>query len=129
MHTEVDTSQATVTPWPTGTPLPDATVTASTTGDREHGQQLYEQTCFACHGMQGEGVPGLGLPLVTSPLVMYAPDDELLDFLRTGRPADHPDNVTGVSMPPAGGRPDWSDEDLLDVIAYLRWLRDQATGS
>ncbi|NOG51901.1 MAG: hypothetical protein HND48_22555 [Chloroflexi bacterium] len=60
---------------------------------------------------------------MTSPLIRYAPDAELLAFLRVGRPADHPDNTTGVSMPPSGGRPDWGDTELLDVIAYLRWLR------
>lgn len=117
--------QATVTPWPTATPAPQATVTASQVGDRERGQKYYSETCFACHGLQGEGVSGLGLPLVTSPLVMYAPDNELLAFLRSGRPSDHPENTTGVSMPPSGGRPDWSDQQLLDIIAYLRWLRDQ----
>lgn len=117
--------QATPSPWPTSTPLPQATVVASPFGDRESGQQIYATTCFACHGMQGEGIAGLGLPLVTSPLVMFSPDDELLDFLRTGRPADHPENVTGVSMPPGGGYPDWSDQQLLDIVAHLRWLRDQ----
>jgi hypothetical protein len=68
----------------------------------------------------------LGLPLVTSPLVMYAPDMELLMFLRVGRPADHPDNVLGVSMPPSGGRPDWGNAEFADIIAYLRWLRTQS---
>jgi hypothetical protein len=28
-------------------------------------------------------------------------------------------------MPPSGGRPDWSDADFADIIAYVRWLRDQ----
>ncbi|MFZ2879941.1 MAG: c-type cytochrome [Phototrophicaceae bacterium] len=105
------------------TPLPDATVVASGQGSIERGHTLYTETCAGCHGFEGEGVPGLGLPLVTSPLIRYAPDAELLAFLRVGRPADHPDNTTGVSMPPSGGRPDWGDTELLDVIAYLRWLR------
>ena len=50
---------------------------------------------------------------------------ELLAFLRTGRPVGHPENTTGISMPPSGGRPDWSDQQILDIIAHLRWLRDQ----
>ncbi|HEX2907698.1 MAG TPA: cytochrome c, partial [Phototrophicaceae bacterium] len=109
----------------TATPYPAATVAAAT-GNLESGQQRFEETCAGCHGFEGEGVPSLGLSLVTSPLVLYAPDAELLAFLRVGRPAGHPDNVTGVSMPPSGGRPDWTDAQFLDIIAYLRSLRDQA---
>lgn len=102
----------------------DATVPAPASADLARGQAHFEETCAGCHGFKGEGVPSLGLPLVTSPLVLYASDADLLAFIRAGRASDHPDNVTGISMPPSGGRPDWSDADLLDVIAYLRWLRD-----
>ncbi len=119
-------AEQTGTPAPTATPLPEATVAPAQQGDIERGQALYEETCAGCHGFQGEGVPGLGLPLVDSPLVMYASDLELLLFLRVGRPADHPDNQLGVSMPPSGGRPDWGNDEFTDIIAYLRYLRDQA---
>lgn len=112
------------TPWPTSTVVPQSTAVATGSGDRVDGQQLYEQTCFGCHGLNGEGIIGLGLSLVDSPLVVYASEDELLGFLQEGRPAGHPENVTGVSMPPAGGRPDWGETELLDIIAYLRWMRD-----
>lgn len=108
----------------TPTPLPAATFSPTTGGDIERGKRYFEETCAGCHGFKGEGVAGLGLPLVTSPLVMYAPDTELLLFLRVGRPADSPDNVLGVSMPPSGGRPDWDNQVFADIIAYLRWLRD-----
>lgn len=116
------TAQATVITT-TATPLPSATVAAAA-GDLQRGQKYFEETCAGCHGFKGEGVPALGLPLVTSPLVLYASDADLLAFLREGRPAGHPDNVTGVSMPPSGGRPDWSDAEFMNIIAYLRWLRD-----
>jgi len=107
------------------TPLPDATVSASSNRDLAQGQEFYEETCAGCHGFQAEGVTGLGLPLTNSPLVLYASDEDLLAFIREGRAADHPDNVVGVSMPPSGGRPDWTDEELLNIIAYLRQLRDE----
>lgn len=122
---EVDAEQQ-PSPIQQPTPLPDATVVASGQGDIEQGRIYYDETCAGCHGSEGEGVPGLGLPVVTSPLVMYAPDIELLIFLRVGRPADHPDNVLGVSMPPSGGRPDWGNAEFADIIAYLRWLRTQS---
>lgn len=114
------------TPWPTSTAVPLATVSATGTGNREAGQQRYQETCFGCHGLHGEGVIGLGLPLISSPLVIYASDDDLLRFLQEGRPAGHPENVTGVSMPPAGGRTDWGETELSDIIAYLRWMRDES---
>jgi mono/diheme cytochrome c family protein len=100
-------------------------VVASNRANLARGQRYFQETCAGCHGFQGEGITGLGLPLVTSPLILYASDQALLDFLRVGRPADHPDSTTGVTMPPSGGRPDWSDEELKDVIAYVRQLRDQ----
>ncbi len=112
---------------PTATFQTDTIIAATNSGDIGPGKQRFEETCAGCHGFQGQGVPGLGLPLITSPLVLYAPDADLLAFIRTGRPAGHPDNVTGVSMPPSGGRPDWSDQQITDIIAYLRMLRDQAS--
>lgn len=114
------------TPWPTSTAVPQATVSAAGSGDSNAGQQLYEQTCFGCHGLNGEGIIGLGLSLIDSPLVKYSSEDELLSFLQEGRPAGHPENTTGVSMPPAGGRPDWGETELLNIIAYLRWMRDHS---
>lgn len=121
----VEFAPPTPTPAPTATPHPDATAAPTGLGDLARGQANYEQTCAGCHGFNGEGVNGLGLPLATSPLVMYATDADLLAFLRVGRPADHPDNTVGISMPESGGRPDWSDEELQHVIAYLRHLRDR----
>ncbi len=116
----------TVTPTIARTPTPHPESTAvSQSGNLEYGRLHFLETCAGCHGYLGEGVAGLGLPIVTSPLVVYASDADLLAFLREGRAADHPDNVTGVAMPPSGGRPDWTDQDLLDLIAYLRWLRDR----
>ncbi len=118
------TALATTTaPLATATPLPEATAVAGE-GDVAQGQIYYEETCAGCHGFRGEGVDGLGLPLATSPLVMYASDLELMIFLRVGRPADDPANTLGVSMPPSGGRSDWGNDEIMDVIAYLRHLRD-----
>ncbi len=120
----IDVPQATFAP--TATFQTNTIIAAAGGADIESGKQRFEETCAGCHGFQGQGVPGLGLPLVTSPLILYAPDADLLAFIRAGRPVGHPDNVTGVSMPPSGGRPDWSDQQILDIITYLRVLRDQS---
>jgi disulfide bond formation protein DsbB len=41
-------------------------------------------------------------------------------FIKTGRPASDPLNTTGVDMPPKGGNPALSDQDLADIIAFIR---------
>lgn len=49
-------------------------------------------------------------------------DGAVLQFLLEGRLADHPDNTTGVAMPPKGGNPSLDDQALLDIVAFLRTL-------
>lgn len=91
-------------------------------GDVENGKLLFQQACSVCHGPDGLGVTGLGKTLVDSEFVGSLSDDELLEFIRTGRTVDDPLNTTGVAMPPSGGRVDFSDEDINDIIAYVRNL-------
>ena len=43
-----------------------------------------------------------------------------LAFLKVGRMPFDPMNTTGIQMPPKGGNPLLSDQDLLDAIALLR---------
>ncbi len=50
-------------------------------------------------------------------------DDEFVDFIKLGRPASHPDNTTGVDMPPKGGNPALTDDELYDVVAFVRTLQ------
>lgn len=94
-------------------------------GDPDAGAEHFSQVCSACHGPGGEGIEGLGKDLTTSEFVAGLSDQELLAFIQEGRPVDHPDNTTGVEMPPRGGNPDFSDEQLLDIIAYIRTLQEE----
>ncbi len=91
-------------------------------GDAANGEKLYQGTCVACHGPDAKGVTGLGKDLTTSEFAKGLSDEELVAFLKTGRPASDPANTTGVDMPPKGGNPSLSDDDLLDIVAYLRTL-------
>jgi disulfide bond formation protein DsbB len=93
-------------------------------GDADHGEELFNQVCIACHGEGGVGIEGLGKPFTTSDFIPAQSDQELLDFIKTGRPVGHPDNTTGVDMPPKGGNPALTDEDILDIIAYIRELHE-----
>jgi len=82
----------------------------------EAGEKVYAQTCIACHGVNGKGaIPGVSdFTRVDGPL---AKSDEALfasirDGLATpGKP---------LSMPPKGGNPALSDDDIQAVIKYLR---------
>lgn len=93
-------------------------------GDPARGEELFNQVCIACHGEGGQGIEGLGKPFTTSEFLLTVNDQELLEFIKTGRPVGHPDNTTGVDMPPKGGNPALTDEDILDIIAYIRTLHE-----
>lgn len=84
------------------------------------GQSLFRETCAACHGQNAEGVPNLGSTLVANEFIRGLNDTELLQYIREGRDLNSPDNTTGLVMPPSGGRPDLTDEQLQEIIAYLR---------
>ena len=82
----------------------------------EEGKAVYGQTCIACHGADGKGVlPG-------------APD-----FTAAGGPLSKPDAVllqhvisgfqspgSPMAMPPRGGNPQLSDENVHEALEYIR---------
>lgn len=95
--------------------VPDAeTVTA--------GKAVFRSVCATCHGFDALGIRGLGKPLIGSVFVNSLTDAELLAFLQTGRPVNDALNTTGVAMPARGGRPSMTDDDLVNIIAYIRSL-------
>lgn len=99
-----------------------ASAPATAKGDAAKGRAVFSSTCAACHGTNAKGVPGLGKDLTTSAVVQALNDDQLLDFVKKGRPANDPANTTHVDMPPKGGNPALTDQDLYNVIAYIRTL-------
>jgi disulfide bond formation protein DsbB len=90
--------------------------------DVAQGHQLFKGTCATCHGPDGFGVPRLGKDLHDNEFVKAQSDEELLAFLKQGRPASHPDNERGVDMPPKGGNPAITDEELALIVQYMRSL-------
>jgi disulfide bond formation protein DsbB len=87
------------------------------------GQELFQQTCAVCHGANAEGVQGLGKNLNANEFVQSKSDEELVAFLVEGRAADHPDNTQGVAMPPKGGNPMLTEDDLQQIVTHLRSLQ------
>ncbi len=94
------------------------------TGEVSRGAQIFAETCSACHGPDGKGKPGLGKNLVASTFVKGLTDQELFDFLHVGRPSYDKMNTTGVDMPPRGGNPYLTEQDLAGVVAYLRTINN-----
>jgi disulfide bond formation protein DsbB len=90
------------------------------------GRDIFVSSCSACHGPTGEGVDGLGLPLATSDFAAAKTDEELIRFIKTGRPIWDAENKTGLDMPSKGGNPALSDEDLKTIVSYIRALHEQA---
>ena len=89
---------------------------ASETTASEAGEKVYAQTCVACHGANGKGaIPGVSdFTKADGPLAKS--DDTLFASIRDGL-------VTPgkpLSMPPKGGNPSLSDEEIQAVLEYLR---------
>lgn len=85
-------------------------------GHYENGKAVYETTCFACHGKDGKGaIPGVpDFTKNNGPL--NQPDDVLFDHVKNG--FQSPGSM--MPMPPLGGNPDLTDQDIRDAIFFLR---------
>jgi len=88
----------------------------------QQGKAIFDRICATCHGKDANGLPKLGKGLRGNEFTQSQSDAELVTFLKTGRPATHPLNTTGVDMPPKGGDPTIQEEDLHNVVAFLRTL-------
>lgn len=91
----------------------------------QHGKTLFlgEAACFACHGMDGGGMPNLGPPLDGSEWVNGKPEN-LIRILLHGLTG--PLEVAGekynpsADMPGLGMNPNMSDATLADIATYIR---------
>lgn len=103
---------------------PAEEVAAISEGDATAGEGKFQATCAACHGPDAKGLPNLGKDMTTSEFIKGSSDAELLAFVKVGRSVSDPANTTNVDMPPKGGNPALSDQDLADIIAYMRTLEE-----
>ena len=94
-------------------------------GDAEKGEDSFVKTCSACHGPAGKGIEGLGKDMTGSEFIAGLSDEELVTFIKVGRTTSDPLNTTGVDMPPKGGNPALSEEDLYDIVAYMRVIHQE----
>ena len=102
-HPPEDVAMAETTTTPTGT-------------NPGGGKAIFESTCIACHGADGKGAIA-GTPDFTSPSGPLSKSDSvLLDHIMNGFKSEG----SPMAMPPRGGNPNLSDEDLKTVLAYIR---------
>jgi glucose/arabinose dehydrogenase/mono/diheme cytochrome c family protein len=90
------------------------------------GRDVYLANCFTCHNPSstGRAAHDIGKDLVDNEFIQTSTDQELIDFIKKGRLATDPANVTGNEMPARGGNPNLSDEDIAAAVAYLRELNN-----
>lgn len=89
----------------------------------DRGKQHFATVCATCHGQGGEGVQGLGKSLQESEWLKAHSDEDFAKLILEGRAADHPENTTRVAMPPKGGSPGLTEDDIRDIVAYTRTLQ------
>jgi mono/diheme cytochrome c family protein len=96
-----------------------AAPSAAYVGDPVAGERAFASACAACHGLKGEGVPGLSLNMTQSELVVTKTDQELLEFIKLGGVPGEP-----PVMLPKGGVATLTDQNLADIVAYIRLLQN-----
>jgi cytochrome c oxidase cbb3-type subunit 3 len=80
------------------------------------GEKLYNQTCTACHGRDGNGGE-LGPPIATpNRRYLRRTDDEVFDAIKNG--------ITGTQMPPFSKQ--MPDDSIWKITAYIHGLRGTA---
>lgn len=75
-----------------------------------HGADLYAANCAVCHA-EGAGVPGIDLK--AGVFRHSTTDEDLFSVIKNG--------VPGTAMP---AHPNFSSNDILSLVAYIRTMRD-----
>ncbi len=79
-------------------------------------EKLYQQNCMVCHADDGRGaMPGVS-DLSESKRLFSVNESQLVERIKKGV------QVKGspISMPPKGGNPNLTDDDLFKILKYLK---------
>lgn len=95
------------------------------TGDREHGQQLYQAVCSQCHGTSGKGylMGGSGTGIGLNGFLHVADDGYIKQILLYGREGSPMRSFAGPL-----GLVQLNDQDMSNIIVYLRHLGKKNAG-
>src|SRR5262245_35298876 len=83
--------------------------------DVENGARLYQANCLACHGQDGDLIPGANLR--RGEFRRGSSDDDLMQVISSGIP--------GTAMPPHN----FVTSQLFAIVSFLRSMRDAPSGS
>jgi putative heme-binding domain-containing protein len=83
--------------------------------DVENGSRLYRSNCYACHGPEGNSIPGVDFR--RGQFKRVSDDDDLLRVIANG--------VPGTAMPPTA----INDSGRFALVAYIRSMSESGTGS
>ena len=84
-------------------------------GNAAKGSVIFHQTCIACHGEDGKGVIPGAPDFTKKGGVLSKPHKFLQAHIENG----FEDPNSPMAMPPRGGNPGLSDQDIRDVHEYL----------
>lgn len=85
-------------------------------GNLEHGSAIYHQTCVACHGADGTGaIPGAP-DFTKKDGRLTKSDDLLIQHIANGFQSPG----SAMAMPPKGGNPSLTEDDIEAVLRYMR---------
>ncbi|MEN8114798.1 MAG: cytochrome c [Actinomycetota bacterium] len=101
----------------------DTVEVATSSGPQSRGEQLATESCSSCHGQNFEGVDKLGPALRDNAYIQDHTDEELVAFIKEGRLREAEDNTSGIAMPAYGGNTRLTDEDLAEIVSFLRTLQ------
>jgi mono/diheme cytochrome c family protein len=100
-----------------------AEMTQVIAGDADAGWERYIESCSACHGPDGQGMPNQGVSLRASRFIAERNDAELFAFIKAGRQPTEAASVTRMLMPARGGNAALTDAQIRDIVAHLRMLQ------
>jgi cytochrome c5 len=84
--------------------------------EQQTGRAIYEQGCIVCHGDDGQGAMPDVTPITGNPGPLFQADAVLLQKMMNGVQSDD----ASVAMPPKGGNPELTEDDLRRVLEYMR---------
>ena len=82
----------------------------------QSGEEIYKQTCVACHGTTGKGVSPGAPDFTASNSPLKNSDAVLLERILNGYQA----SGDLMAMPPKGGNPQLTEEEAKSVLEYIR---------
>lgn len=94
------------------------------TPEQRANREAYVRYCAACHGEDGEGIPGLPIVsvLASDDLLTLVDDAFLAETIARGRPGISGREKPGTKMSPLGAehRGPLSDEEIAGIVAHVR---------